>query len=71
MTHFPDLGDDITSSSWSYCKKIVEIMSKYGKRKSFDSFADKQLKEHSDDPTLVDRFTSLKKLYSKTFESLD
>lgn len=69
--YFPDLGDDITSSSWSYCNKIVEIMSRYGKRESFDSFADKQLKEHSDDSTLVGRFTSLKKLYSKTLESLD
>lgn len=69
--YFPDLGDDITSSSWSYCNKIVEIMSKYGKKEFFDSFADKQLKEHSDDPTLVGRFTYLKKLYSKTFESLN
>ena len=69
--YFPDLSDDITSSSWSYCNKIVEIMSKYGKKEFFDSFADKQLKEHSDDTTLVGRFTYLKKLYSKTFESLD
>lgn len=58
--YFPDLGEDITSSSWSYCHKIVGIMAKDGKREFFNSFADKQIKEHSDDPTLIDRFTYLK-----------
>ena len=58
--YFPDLSDDITAYSWDYCHKIVELMSKYGKSEVFNSFADKQIKEHSDDPTLVDRFTFLK-----------
>lgn len=66
--YFPDLGDDITSSSWSYCHKIVEIMSKYGKREFFDSFADKQLNEHSDDSTLVGRYTYLKKYILKRLD---
>lgn len=58
--YFPDLSDDITTYSWDYCHKIVEIMAKCGKREFFNSFADKQIKEHSDDPTLVDRFTYLR-----------
>ncbi len=58
--YFPDLSDDITAYSWDYCHKIVEIMTKCGKSEVFNSFADKQIKEHSDDPTLVDRFTYLK-----------
>lgn len=69
--YFPDLGDDITSSSWDYCHKIVEIVTKCGKREVFNSFADKQLNEHSDDSTLVGRYTYLKKIYSKTFGPLD
>lgn len=66
--YFPNLSNTITPSSWDYCHKIVEIMTNYRKREVFNSFADKQLKEHSDDPTLVGRFTSLKNYMLKRFD---